>query len=172
MLLSLKIIERLDKFGPYGSGIGSASPILIYYCFQDFFEKQHFNDYNLWIISISLSYFFCTCTHRILIFFSLAAVGGVLGSILGNILGPFTVYFFTAGAHDPGIFRSLGILSNSFLLFVFPFLFSKTICNLINKREIQNQKTIHLQQNNIYCRFCDSIMTNSQICPRCGRRNP
>jgi len=159
-------------FGPYGSGIGSAAPLLTYYCFKDFFQQQHFYDYTLWAISIPLSYIFCTCSHRIYIIFSPAAFAGFLGSILGNILFPGIVYLFIVGAHDPGIFVDLAILSSSLVLFLFPFLFSKIVCNMMKKREIQDQQNIYVQKTSIYCRFCDSIMSYSQICPRCGRKNP
>jgi hypothetical protein len=188
MTLTFQTKEQLDRFGPYGSAIGNLMGflLLIYYFNNDGYIIQHisFSEISI-LIGLILSYILNTCTHRRLFFFSKAAQAGTLGSIIGWIVGPIVSFF------------SLPIFGFGYLVFIpwviciimFPFFFARQVCqserNKANRwfytipqypitypMSIINQGYLNSQQTQMHCRFCDTSLAYTPICPKCGRRNP
>lgn len=71
--------EELDRFGPYGSGLGAVAGGIIFLATMEYFPPAC-------LLIPALSFVFCTCTHRRYLVGSWAALAGAFGSMLGLLI--------------------------------------------------------------------------------------
>jgi hypothetical protein len=71
--------EELDRFGPYGSGLGAVGGGILFLVSAEYFPWS-------WLLIPVMAYVFCTCSHRKHILFSWAALAGAFGSLVGLLI--------------------------------------------------------------------------------------
>ena len=177
MKISSSNKEKLDSFGPYGSGFGSAIGFLIHYFATDYIDSTSYISILLTFLGPILSYVCNTCTHRRTMLFSSVSFIGSIGALFGGIIGSLVFILFLP------IIIQIGI--TACVAFMFPFLISRYLCN--RKKRIEYARNFPvgttpnyylapqgnpIQHSNVRCRFCDTTLMYSQICPKCGRKNP
>ncbi len=132
--------EKLDRFGPYGSGIGAFIGVVLM-----------FLNAPLPYPFLIFAYLFCTCTHRKYLIYSPGAVGGFIGAFIGYIISCLLL-FFTAMMDHASVHQlspmPLELIRSIFftilmIIPIFSFLFSRYFCRRAKKKEIQrNQVTV------------------------------
>jgi len=177
MKISEQTSRILDSFAPFGSGIGN----LITGCIILFSHTL------LFPIGLIVTYFLCTCMHRGIWYYSRVALKTLFWSFISVLLALPLVFVFL-----PGIFEVLLIIFFFFILFIIPFSATNYYCKWEQRREQRmiNQQwldghrggstpaynpipaSVIIHQADAHCRFCDTPMTHSLICPKCGRKNP
>jgi uncharacterized membrane protein YfcA len=126
MILSNRTKGSIDKFGPYGSAIGSLIGFLLV-------VHPSTNLYEIRVIlALFLSYTFNTCVHRKYFIFSKAALAGLIGMIIGGLIG-IPVSFFSIAILG---FGYQAFIPWAICIMIFSFWFSWLICR--NERNKEN----------------------------------
>gem|GEM_PF-5035758 len=136
-VLGMDIKTALDRFAPFGAGIGA---VLTWYLM--FFGYYVFSILLLlgpsvggllaFIIACILPpYLLCTCTHRKYVVFCPAGILAVIGTHVGFHIGTLIAYPFGVG-HSGGRWVASVVLVPMFL---FAFLFARFGCRWSEKRE-------------------------------------
>jgi hypothetical protein len=95
MILSPDLKTKLDRFAPFGSGLGAIIGlnsiwISIYsyrYLYSIGVVGPTANISNEFFIAPIISYILCTCTHRKTVIYSNAALVGAIASFFGVVFG-------------------------------------------------------------------------------------
>ncbi len=122
--------EKLDRFGPYGSGLGSLIGSTLF--LGSIFLQNPVELIFPFLVPV-LSYLLCTCTHRKHRFFSPAAFAGAIGSIIGAIFAGLVGFIF--GMATFGVGLPLAIILIGAIIFYTPFYMSRYVCNSYKKKE-------------------------------------
>jgi MFS family permease len=123
--------EKLDRVGPYGSGLGSLIGSILF--LGSIFIQSTPVILIFPLLVPVLSYFFCTCTHRKYRFISPAAFAGAIGSILGAVFAGgvgLIIGMATFGYGWPVAFILMGVI-----MFYTPFYMSRYVCNIYKNKE-------------------------------------
>jgi len=128
--------NTLDRFAPFGAGIGS---VLVWYLmfFGDFTFLLRILDPPVggllaFIIACILPpYLLCTCTHRKYVVFCPAGILAVIGTHVGLYVGALIAYPFTVSPSGCGWVIHIMLVP----VFLFAFLFARFGCRWSEKRE-------------------------------------
>ena len=162
MIISQETRLILDKFAPYGSGAGSLTWIIYHYLYYDYLL---FGPTLTILLPPTLAYLLCTCTHRKFLIYSNASIAGFFGHFLGLLCGmPFAFLILYRVSYN---YRFLASIPLAIFSFIIPFYLSWYFCTKEQKKELANSWRADAR-----CRFCDTLLNYSQICPKCGRKNP
>jgi hypothetical protein len=130
--------KQLDRFGPYGSAIGSLIGVILYFVFLGYLYfgaiVQLFLFPLVFLAGPIFALYFNTCIHMNSYFFgfSKSALYGGIGAFIGQIIGSFIAY-------PVGMF----IMYWPFLIYapfpiLFSYLFARITCNDAKKRLSEN----------------------------------
>lgn len=161
-VIKSSFLDRLDKFGPWGSALGALSGITlaVYLIMTAYHALPLLTDLNkvyhhyiiLVCISTAFGYIFCTCTHRLYLVYSPGAIGGAIGTIVGCSAHSSVVYFLLCEvqrlpklAGPSGI--ALFIIGYTVCgLFILPplgaFFFSRFMCRIAKRLEISKSERV------------------------------
>jgi hypothetical protein len=119
----------LDKFAPFGSGIGAMSYPILQMAYIAFISPNGL-DSNWMFLSFVLSYLLCTCTYRKYFIWSPAAFLGMFGLPIGQLVGGLTNLLVIFSSQD-----KLDLLLPLVMIFsfVFSFLISSKICKYLHR---------------------------------------